>query len=219
LVAPPLHLRRFGVLDRGAQFGFRGQRHLGLDVAVIGSNTSANLPEVPLTSRTDKMSDCAHIFLQGTDFGGILQSLRRWKGFPRAHSICENAGPRFSAAYDNVECDCRKTLSVPRRGSGFFGAGFLRARFRRGRTTKQGFTTGAEDLVEKSPIAGDTGQYQRSIMVAITAIACLRAALRGSSGICAASMSIICSSLAANALRVFGLSRAISAPSVGMAQP
>ncbi len=29
----PLHLRGLGVLDRGAQLGLGGQRHLGLDVA------------------------------------------------------------------------------------------------------------------------------------------------------------------------------------------
>ena len=57
------------------------------------------------------------------------------------------------------------------------------------------------------------------IMVASVAIACLRAVLRGTSGIWSAIMSIICSSLTAKALRVFGFSRAISAPSAGTAQP
>ena len=61
----PFHLRDLGILDRCAHFGFGRQRHLGLDVA------GHRFENVRRTSRgaldltaADKMSDCAHVFLQ-----------------------------------------------------------------------------------------------------------------------------------------------------------
>jgi hypothetical protein len=60
----PLHLRGFGVLDRGAQFGLGGQRHLGLDVAGHRLENAGRPSRCALDlAAADKMFDAAHFSL------------------------------------------------------------------------------------------------------------------------------------------------------------
>jgi hypothetical protein len=61
----PFGLRGFGILDRGAKLGLGGERHLGLDVAGHRLEDVSKPPGSALDlTAADKMSDCAHAFLQ-----------------------------------------------------------------------------------------------------------------------------------------------------------
>src|SRR3979411_2143974 len=101
----PLHLRGFGVLDRRAPFSRGGQRDLGRDVAVHWLKYVREPARCALDlTAADKMSDCAHAFLQylrGCRFGGILQSLQRLERVSTRSAFAKKAGyAAFSAAYD-----------------------------------------------------------------------------------------------------------------------
>src|ERR1700676_3672154 len=217
----PLRLRRLGILDRGAHFRLRGQIHLGLDLAGHRLKHVRAPPRRALDlTFADKVSDRAHAFLQGLS-GQVLAAscslYSVWKGFPRAAHL-RKCGPFPHAHPTNVVWDYRPAYQCRAIVAAFLAADFFAARF--GDALPSTASRPAPRISsENCPLPATRASTIVPIMLAMIPIACLRAALRGRSGICAASASIICSSLAANALRVLGFSRAISAASVGTAQP
>src|SRR5260370_29682036 len=141
------------------------------------------------------------------------------KGF-HAQRICENATlAAFSEHSTNVVCDYRLAYQCRAVVEAFLAEDFFAARFGGAARPSTASRPAPRISSENSPLPATRASTTVPIMAAITAIARLRAALRGTSGISSASRSIIRSILAAKALRVFGLSRAISAASVGIAQP
>src|SRR6185437_1038486 len=150
---------------------------------------------------------------------GILQSLQRLGRENAGVRSCENAdlharrcgySTNGLADYPETELQCRADAAL---------AGFLLGDFAATERPSAAARPAARISSENSPLPAIRDSTSAPIMVASVAEACLRAALRGRSGIWSAIISIIRSSLAAKARRALGPSRAISAPSVGTAQP
>ena len=167
LVAPHSGLRRLGVLDRSAQLGLGGQRHLGLDLARHRFKTSANLPEVPLTSRPPIKCPIVRMCSSQACKCRIWRHLAVFIAFGKglaAQRICENADwPAFPAHTTNGEDEYRSACSggavVGRRP---FWRGFLCRSLRRCRAIQHGLTPGVENFLGKFAISGNAGQHQRS---------------------------------------------------------
>ena len=165
----PFRLRRLGVLDRGAQLGLGGQRHLGLDVAGHRLKHVREPARCALDlTATDKMSDCAHAFLPRAVQVPILTAscslCSVWKGIFTRSRICENAAlAAFPATYDQRRMRFAASASFNAAPTWRpFGARISSpSALRRCRTTQHGLAPGAENLVGKLAIAGDAGQHQR----------------------------------------------------------
>src|SRR5258708_6235644 len=153
----------------------------------MGSNTSAVRPEVPLTSRPP--IKCPIVRMRSSQ---DLRGCRFWrhlavfvafgKGFD-AQRICENATlAAFPEHSTNVVCDYR--LAYQRRAvvEAFLAEDFFAARFGGAARPSTASRPAPRISSENCPLPATRASTTVPIMVAITAIACFRAALRGTSG-------------------------------------
>src|SRR5207247_654512 len=137
----------------------------------------------------DKMSDCTHAFLPRPLWVQVWRHLAVFTAFGKgfhAQRICENA---TLAAFQDIRpmsygitgqlCQCRAVIAA------LLVADFLAARFAAARPTTAS-RPAPRISSENSPLPATRASTIVPIMVAIVAIACLRAALRGRSRICAA---------------------------------
>src|SRR5205814_9878428 len=123
-----------------------------------------------------------------------------WKGFPRAEHLRKCGLGHVFGAYDQRRMlmpqkpyQCRAEVAA------FLGRDFFALDFGRAARPSRASRPAPRIASEKSPLPATRANTSVPIRVAITAIACLRAALRGRSGMLAVSKADIRPRLAANA--------------------